>query len=117
MMNKKGLGSDHKTTWLTTCNGCVVESANYTRGYVQNRLKESFIKFAAEHKKLPTVESLIQCAMRTIDLSKPDNLVLFDFYVTDLLCTQMPLWSTFCINMPTMSTHTACIFCQHSIVI
>lgn len=87
---RKTLGESHKEIWLNTYHDQASASVNSHRSYVQGRLKCAFLNFFEEKEHMPSMEQILKCALRTIDLKDPKNAEVMDFYCKDLLSTYLP---------------------------
>ncbi len=79
------LGELHKNIWLKTYRDYITSVCNNYRSYIQTRIKHAFRQFHETNKFIPSVEELITCSKRTIDMSKEKNVTIFDFYARVLL--------------------------------
>lgn len=81
----KKLPKDHKIIWTNTYGPSVTSVANARRSYIQARMKDATMKFAEEKKIIPTLEQVTKCAMRTIDIDKPEGFAIMKWYWTEMM--------------------------------
>lgn len=75
-----------KKAWVQKHLSGVCSVLNTHRGYVVSILKGSAFKWYTNHKKtLPTTKEILACATRDVDLNKPKDRELFDFYWNEYL--------------------------------
>ncbi len=84
---RAGHSEDYFGIWMNTYASIVVAKCNATRSYVQNRMKDGLAVFHKNHGFIPTVEEIIKCALRTIDVETKRGYLIFEYYWKDLMGT------------------------------
>ena len=92
------LGEDYKDSWVDAYFNHVRGACNDKRNYTQGRFKDSMVNFYRQHKKLPELELLKKCALRTVDLEDPDEYLVFKFYWSDLASKFLCIWPLFVVH-------------------
>ena len=88
----EGKGADYKEIWIKTYSETVSSACNQCRSNIQQMMKKDLcIKFHKTNRFLPSVEQLLNCAKRTIDLTNEDDLKVAELYFMILMRELMTL--------------------------
>ena len=76
---------NYKQNWVNTYKDAVTMVCNKRRSTIQGALRTAVMVFAEKHKHTITVQDIMKCIFRQIDVAKPEDVQLFKWYWTELL--------------------------------
>ena len=80
---QKELGEEHRPTWVNTYEPHQKTGVNGRRSYVQSQVKLAVFAYYRKFKKMPSLELILKCVTREIDLNKPEEYNIFEWYWND----------------------------------
>ena len=83
--DKRKLDEEYKTNWVNTYKDTVTSVCNKRRSTIQGAMRTAVMVFAEKNKYTITVEDVKRCIFRNIDVTNPDDVLLFKWYWTELL--------------------------------
>ena len=70
-------GEDYKTTWVNTYTEHMKTVVNARRSYIQSQCKLAVFRYYKKHDKMPTLDDLMKCITRNIDVDDKYDYELF----------------------------------------
>lgn len=77
---------ENRAEWLMTYKADVVKEINGHRGYAQKQIQKACVKWMRENDgDMPTMEMILKCLNRTIDIDNPQEYKYFEWYWNQLM--------------------------------
>ena len=92
----KDMNSVQKENWIRCHLNIMGQKINQTRSYATSEMKKAAMKeYESHNKTLPSLDMVVACAKRDLDLSNPDHVNVLNFYWDVILpraCGNMNDW-------------------------
>ena len=79
------LGNDYKLSWINTYTKQMKTVVNARRSYIQSQCKLAVFRYYKKHNKMPTLDDMIKCITRDIDVNDEGDYALFEWHWDDLI--------------------------------